>query len=323
MPTSRHERAFRRAGYRAIAGLDEAGRGALFGPVFAAAVILDPEKPIRGLDDSKQLAPERREVLAGRIRERARSWAVAAADAFEIDHWNILAGRAPGHAPRRGTIARALRLPAGGRRERGSGLAAKSADSRRRAVFFDRRRVDPGQSRPGCRARGLGRGFSRVRLQGQQRLRHAAIIWPRSNAWAPPPCTGSVSNQCEIVHPLPGLDRLSRSPNPFLSKANYLHVPDAGAGSHLPRPPPGEIRRSHRTPRLLRLVFAIFTFEIGLFLTVFPWVDIWSLNYFSEWIPALENIWLDPYFRGAITGLGLVNIYVACAEVLRIFRRSD
>lgn len=90
MPTSRHERTLRRAGYRAIAGLDEAGRGALFGPVFAAAVILDSEKPIRGLDDSKQLAPERREVLAQRIRERALSWAVAAADAFEIDHWNIL-----------------------------------------------------------------------------------------------------------------------------------------------------------------------------------------------------------------------------------------
>jgi ribonuclease HII len=90
MPTSRYERALRRAGYRAVAGLDEAGRGALFGPVFAAAVILDPEKPIRGLDDSKQLAPERRGVLAGRIRERAQAWAVGAADAFEIDHWNIL-----------------------------------------------------------------------------------------------------------------------------------------------------------------------------------------------------------------------------------------
>jgi hypothetical protein len=81
--------------------------------------------------------------------------------------------------------------------------------------------------------------------------------------------------------------------------------------------------RSTRTPRLLRLCFAIFTFEIGLFLTVFPWVDIWSLNYFSEWIPALESVWDDPYFRGAITGLGLVNIYVACAEVLRLFRRSS
>src|SRR5690349_9050824 len=90
MPTSRHERAFRRAGYLAIAGVDEAGRGALFGPVFAAAVILNPEKPIRGLDDSKQLPPERRAVLAERIRERARSWAVAASDSFEIDHWNIL-----------------------------------------------------------------------------------------------------------------------------------------------------------------------------------------------------------------------------------------
>ena len=90
MPTSRHERVFRRAGYRAIAGLDEAGRGALFGPVFAAAVILDPERPIRGLDDSKQLAPDRRAILAERIRERARAWAVAAADAYEIDHWNIL-----------------------------------------------------------------------------------------------------------------------------------------------------------------------------------------------------------------------------------------
>ncbi|MCU1337074.1 MAG: hypothetical protein JWO19_2655 [Bryobacterales bacterium] len=82
-------------------------------------------------------------------------------------------------------------------------------------------------------------------------------------------------------------------------------------------------RRSTRTPRLLRLCFAIFTFEIGLFLTVFPWVDIWSLNYFSGWIPALENVWDDPYFRGAITGLGLVNIYVACAEVFRLFRRSS
>ena len=90
MPSSRHERALRREGFRAIAGVDEAGRGALFGPVFAAAVVLDPDRPIRGLDDSKQLEPERREVLAGRIRERARAWAVAAADAFEIDRVNIL-----------------------------------------------------------------------------------------------------------------------------------------------------------------------------------------------------------------------------------------
>src|SRR5437879_3205891 len=90
MPTSRYERAARSAGYRTIAGLDEAGRGALFGPVFAAAVVLDPARQVRGLDDSKALEPDRREVLAERIRERAVAWAVGAADAFEIDRFNIL-----------------------------------------------------------------------------------------------------------------------------------------------------------------------------------------------------------------------------------------
>lgn len=90
MPSSRYERAARSAGYRRIAGVDEAGRGALFGPVFAAAVVLDPARQIRGLDDSKQLDADRREVLAGRIRERAAAWAVAGADVFEIDRVNIL-----------------------------------------------------------------------------------------------------------------------------------------------------------------------------------------------------------------------------------------
>jgi len=90
MPTSRHERALRREGFHAIAGVDEAGRGALFGPVFAAAVVLDSDRPIRGLDDSKQLEPDRREILAERIRERAKAWAVAASDAFEIDRVNVL-----------------------------------------------------------------------------------------------------------------------------------------------------------------------------------------------------------------------------------------
>ena len=76
-------------GFRAVAGVDEVGRGALFGPVVAGAVILDPERPIRGLNDSKQLEPERREVLAVRIRERARAWALAAVDAATIDCVNI------------------------------------------------------------------------------------------------------------------------------------------------------------------------------------------------------------------------------------------
>jgi len=73
-----------------IAGVDEAGRGALFGSVYAAAVILDPERPVDGLRDSKQLTAERREELAAAIRERARAWAVADVDAAEIDRINIL-----------------------------------------------------------------------------------------------------------------------------------------------------------------------------------------------------------------------------------------
>jgi len=83
------ERELRARGFRAVAGVDEVGRGALFGPVVAAAVMLSPDREVRGLNDSKQLEPERREVLAARIRERAVAWAVAAVDAATIDWVNI------------------------------------------------------------------------------------------------------------------------------------------------------------------------------------------------------------------------------------------
>jgi ribonuclease HII len=87
--SSRYERQARKLGFARIAGLDEVGRGALFGPVVAAAVILDPARRIHGLDDSKKLRAERREELAIRIRERAQAWAVAEVDAGRIDAWNI------------------------------------------------------------------------------------------------------------------------------------------------------------------------------------------------------------------------------------------
>jgi len=73
-----------------ICGADEAGRGPLAGPVVAAAVILDARRPIRGLRDSKELAPARREILAVRIKERAIAWSVALATVEEIDSINIL-----------------------------------------------------------------------------------------------------------------------------------------------------------------------------------------------------------------------------------------
>jgi len=88
--SSRFERAARQLGWTRIAGIDEAGRGALFGPVVAAAVILNPRRRIVGLDDSKKLTAERRTLLAARIREHALACAVAEIDAGRIDAWNIL-----------------------------------------------------------------------------------------------------------------------------------------------------------------------------------------------------------------------------------------
>jgi len=75
---------------RHICGVDEAGRGPIAGPVVAAAVILDPGRPIRGLADSKLLTARRREVLAIEIRQAARAWALGVASVEEIDTLNIL-----------------------------------------------------------------------------------------------------------------------------------------------------------------------------------------------------------------------------------------
>jgi ribonuclease HII len=73
-----------------IAGVDEVGRGPLAGPVVAAAVILDPARPIEGLADSKKLSEKRRETLADLIRTRALAWALGRAEVAEIDRINIL-----------------------------------------------------------------------------------------------------------------------------------------------------------------------------------------------------------------------------------------
>lgn len=87
--TLRYEKKAWALGAKLVAGVDEVGRGSLFGCVVAAAVILDPSYRIRGLRDSKLLLPERREVLAQRIREHAIAYAIAAVDAARIDQINI------------------------------------------------------------------------------------------------------------------------------------------------------------------------------------------------------------------------------------------
>ena len=87
--TLKYEKLASEAGAQLIAGVDEVGRGCLFGPVVAAAVILDPAYRIRGLRDSKLLDRETREKLAPRIRENSLAWAVAAVDVAIIDEINI------------------------------------------------------------------------------------------------------------------------------------------------------------------------------------------------------------------------------------------
>jgi ribonuclease HII len=97
------ECALRARGIFLVAGVDEAGRGPLAGPVHAAAVVLDPRQPIAGLADSKVLSPARREALAKQIRERALCWSVVAVEPAEIDALNIL--RASLLAMRRAVLA--------------------------------------------------------------------------------------------------------------------------------------------------------------------------------------------------------------------------
>lgn len=87
--TLKYEKVAWASGRKLVAGVDEVGRGSLFGPVVAAAVVLDSSYRIRGLRDSKLLPAERREVLAERIRKHAVAWAISAVDAARIDQINI------------------------------------------------------------------------------------------------------------------------------------------------------------------------------------------------------------------------------------------
>ncbi len=79
-----------RGGYVSVAGVDEAGRGALAGPVVAAAVILYPEGDFTGIDDSKKLTPEKREIQYARIMSQARAVGIGVADNLEVDRLNVL-----------------------------------------------------------------------------------------------------------------------------------------------------------------------------------------------------------------------------------------
>ena len=70
----------------------------------------------------------------------------------------------------------------------------------------------------------------------------------------------------------------------------------------------------------LGALFVLFSLGVGLFLVVFPWSEWWSLNFLQDLVPALRKVWDEPSFRGAITGLGLVNVYIACIRMFQLLR---
>ena len=72
--------------------------------------------------------------------------------------------------------------------------------------------------------------------------------------------------------------------------------------------------------KVLGLCFVIFCFEIGVFLVVFPWLDLWETNGLTLYAPWLSDVWGSPYLRGGLSGLGLVNIYISFLEILRLVR---
>jgi hypothetical protein len=92
--------------------------------------------------------------------------------------------------------------------------------------------------------------------------------------------------------------------------------------SPVPSDPVPPVAPKRSQGRLLTVCFAIFSFEVGLFLVIFPWQDSWTLNYFQGIHPAIENLWDEPSFRGLLTGLGFVNIYIALLQIIRLLRRS-
>lgn len=90
----------------------------------------------------------------------------------------------------------------------------------------------------------------------------------------------------------------------------------------LPRKQAGGLRR-----RIWLILFVIFAFEIGTFLVAFPWMDSWTLNHLPSFFPGHEidfqDLWDDPYFRGALSCLGLMNVYIALHEALQLIRRRN
>ena len=78
--------------------------------------------------------------------------------------------------------------------------------------------------------------------------------------------------------------------------------------------------RYHWYHKMYAVLFITFCLEVGIFLVVFPWTDYWEANYFSGLVPELREWWENPYVRGAVSGLGAVNVWIAVVEAFRLRR---
>ena len=95
-----------------------------------------------------------------------------------------------------------------------------------------------------------------------------------------------------------------------------------------PTPPVGHMEEPSATPgyrwyhKASALLFIVFCLEIGVVLLIFPWSEYWDNNFFANWTPQLRDIWENPYVRGAVSGLGIVNIFISFGELFRLRRFS-
>ncbi len=84
------------------------------------------------------------------------------------------------------------------------------------------------------------------------------------------------------------------------------------------QPLPAEPEPVSWSQRLWALIKFLFCFEIGLFLLVFPWVRMWDVNWFAASNLTMHGIWVNPFFRGAVSGIGLLNIWIGFGELFRV-----
>ena len=97
-----------------------------------------------------------------------------------------------------------------------------------------------------------------------------------------------------------------------------LDPPPVGEAVRTPMPAPQPRYRWYH--KFSALLFIVFCLEVGLFLLVFPWTDAWDANYFAVFVPEWHYWWMNAYVRGAISGVGVLNLYIAFSEVFRLRR---